>query len=174
LLCQEHQAAVVPPQIEWLKDVSEDVRASAAFNLCWLPGPDAVPGLLDALKVEKTPRVRGQMLQALAQTGDKRGLDALLAAAAEDWDETTLTEIVRGLARVRDKRALPILADLASRPKASDGFTWEVVNAFGYVSGLYKAGAPNHFWSSGGPVADEFTTGRAVIDKWRAEQKPPK
>ena len=105
LLCQEHQAAVVPLQVEWLKDVSEDVRASAAFNLCWLPSADAVPGLLDALKVEKIPHVRGQMLQALAQTGDNRGLDALLAAAAEDWDETTLIEFVRGLRASATARA---------------------------------------------------------------------
>jgi hypothetical protein len=168
LLCQEHQSAVVPLQLEWLKDGSAEVRASAAFNLCWLASEDAIPGLLEALKVEKVPRVREELLRAIGQTGDKRGLDVLLTAAADDKDKTTLCEVARGLARIGDKRALPALAELASRDN------WEAINSFGYVSGLYKGYAPDRFWSYPGRSEVEMAAGRAVIEKWRAEQKKAK
>src|SRR5262249_6286501 len=124
LLAQEKQPAALPLLVGKLKDPRARVRSAAAFALCWYPSPETVPGLLDALKGEKDRAVREQLLTALAQTGDARGLDALLSAAKGDVQGQLGIELARGLARVKDRKALPVLAAMTGRSKDQQ-YLWE-------------------------------------------------
>lgn len=186
LLCQEKQTQVIPVMLGWLKSNETQMRKTAALNLCWLPSADAVSSLLDAIHTETDPEVKAQMLVALAQIGDKRGLEALLAAVREPGAPDFTAEIVRGLGRIRDDKALAKLADLVSelawivagdgqpeKSKASAG-SWyllsDAVNAFGYTSHIYKAHPPDSFWSSSTIQPAQLRLDIARIEEWRKSQ----
>jgi hypothetical protein len=187
LLCQEGQKKVIPIMLTWLKDNDPQVRHSGAFNLCWLPSADAISDLLNAIHAERDGEVKAQMLVALAQTGDQRGLETLLAAAREPYDMVVTAEIVRGLGRIRDPKALPTLADMVSalawitttgdgRPegsKAAPG-NWyalsDAVNAFGYISHAYEAHVPDRFWAGSALYPVQLKLDMARIEEWRNSQ----
>jgi hypothetical protein len=125
----------------------------------------ALAGLLES----SDGAVRTELLTALAQTGDARGLDVLMAAAKDATEKQNVIELARGLARIKDNKALPVLAALAE--KATDPQQqWEVVNAFGHVSGLFPASPPHRFWSSGAIYPDKLKAGQEAIARWRREQ----
>jgi len=172
--------------LTWLKDNDAEVRKAGVFNLCWLPSTGAVPNLLDAIHSESDPEVRAQMLVALAQTGDNRGLETLLAAAREPHDTVTSAEIVRGLGRIRDPRALTTLANIVSglawvangdgplqdskAPAGSLNVLSDAVNAFGYISQAYKAHAPDRFCGSSAIYPAQLRLDIARIEQWRKSQ----
>jgi hypothetical protein len=176
LFCQEGQKQVVPVMVRWLKDGDAQVRKAAALNLCWLPSADAVPNLLDAIHSENDPEVKEQMLVALAQTGDERGLETLLKAAREPLGSGDAEEIVRGLGRIRDPRALPALADIVSASKNSKmeddnyGVLADAVNAFGYISHLDDAHAPDRFQTGSMVYPTQLKLGIVHIEEWRKSQ----
>jgi hypothetical protein len=127
------------------------------------------------------------MLVALAQTGDQRGLDTLLAAAHQPYDVGVTAQIARGLGRIRDPKALPALADIVSglawitttgdgqpeNSKAAPG-SWDAlsdaVNAFGYISHAYEAPVPDSFGSSSGLYPVRLKLDIARIEQWRKSQ----
>jgi len=172
--------------LTWLKDKDSQVRNAGAFNLCWLPSAAAVSDLLIAIQSESDREVKGQMLVALAQTGDPRGLEALLAAAREPYDSEVAAQIMRGLGRIRDPKALTALADIASglswmtigdgqssNSKAPAG-SWDLlsdaVNAFGYISQAYEAHAPDRFWGNSAIDPVQLRLELARIEEWRKLQ----
>jgi len=174
LLCQEENKRVIPLMLSWLKDSDAQIRRMAAFNLCWLPSADIVPGLLDAIHSENDLEVRAQMLVALAQTGDKRGLETLLAAARISHNPDVVSEIARGLGRIRDPRALATLADIvegrAPSSKAVDDRAYllpDAVNAFGYISQLYEAHIPDRFGTRSGMEDVQVRLDVERIAQWR-------
>jgi HEAT repeat protein len=169
-LALEKQADALPTLIEKLKSPDAAVRKWSAFALCWNPSAETVPALLAAIKAEKEPAVRAEMLTALAQTGDARGLDVLTEASKGEYEKGHGMELARGLSRIRDKKALPALAAMAERFPNDQQYQAEVVNAFGWVSGLYKAFPAAQFWSSTGTDPERLKTGQAEIAKWRAAQ----
>jgi hypothetical protein len=186
LLCQEGQKQAIPVMLTWLKDKDSQVRNAGAFNLCWLPSAAAVSDLLIAIQSESDREVKGQMLVALAQTGDPRGLEALLAAAREPYDSEVAAQIMRGLGRIRDPKALTALADIASglswmtigdgqssNSKAPAG-SWDLlsdaVNAFGYISQAYEAHAPDRFWGNSAIDPVQLRLELARIEEWRKLQ----
>jgi HEAT repeat protein len=163
--------------LSWLKDPDAQVRKAAAFNLCWLPSADAVPNLLDAIHSETDRAVKAQLLVALAQTGDKRGLDTLLAAAREPYGPDDAEEIVSGLGRIRDPKALATLADMVEgktrSSHAADDRAYllpSAVNAFGYISQLYAAHVPDRFESSSGISDAQVRLDVERIEQWRKSQ----
>jgi hypothetical protein len=170
ILAQEHQPAVLPVLLDKLKEKDPAVRNWAAFALCWYPTKDTVPGMLAAIEAEKDAAVKMQMLVALAQTGDPRGLDPLMTAAKAEKDKWNQIELARGLGRIKDKQALPVLAQMAQATK-DDQLRSEVVNAFGYVSGLFRGFEPHKFWSGGGSSAEQIKAGMEAIDRWQREQR---
>jgi hypothetical protein len=170
VLAQGGEANVLPVLADKLKDPDAAVRKWAAFALCWQPSADSVPALLAAIKAEKEAPVRTELLIALAQTGDVRGLDALLEAAKGEFEKYHGMEFARGLARIKDKRALPALASMVERYKDDVQYQCEVVQAFGWVSELYKAFPPAKYWSGGASDPERVKIGLAEIAKWRAAQ----
>ncbi len=170
VLAQGQQPAALPVILEKLKEPDASVRKWAAFALCWHPSADTVPGLLAAIKAEKDAAVRNQMLTALAQTGDQRGLDPLIDATKGEFEKYQGMEFARGLARIKDKRALPALAAMLERYKDDRQYQCEVVESFGWVSELYKAFPPHKYWSGGVSDPERLKTGLAEIAKWRAMQ----
>ncbi len=166
LLCQSKHPEIIPILLEWLGDSDPHSRQMAALNLCWFPSADAIPGLLHALKSEKIPAVEEQFIVALAQTGDRRALDPLLAAAREKQESYTAIEIARGLSRIKDAHALPALAEMATRFKGDDQASWEIVNAFGYISGEFKGYSPSDFCSGSAIEMDKLKDGQSAIKKW--------
>jgi hypothetical protein len=187
VLCQQGQGRAIPVMLAWLKDKDPEVRKSGAFNLCWLPSADAVSDLRDAIQSESDREVKGQMLEALAQTGDQRGLEALLAAAREPDDLGVASAIARGLGRIRDPKALPALADmvagLAWITRGDDDWlamnkaplgSWyalsDAVNAFGYISQSYEAHAPDGFWGNSALNPVQLRLDVARIEEWRKSQ----
>ena len=155
VLAQEHRKEIVPIITAWLKADDASVRKAAAFNLSWLPDANAVPALTNAIRSEIDPSARAQMLMALAQNPDSRGLDTLLSCTDEPLELYVRGEIVRGVARIRNPRALPVLANLAfewlwltgdknpnddTRFDHEWGFVSEIVNAFGYLHHGTQAG----------------------------------
>jgi HEAT repeat protein len=108
------------------------------------------------------------MLDALAQTGNRRGLDALMAAADSPHNTRTRGEIARGLARIGAPKALPALAKFARMRQASSDLqsTWEAVTAFGRASGRFKAPPPAPYWSNLGVDTGLVQKGLADIDPW--------
>lgn len=78
----EDVASVLP----MLTDADVDVRVEAARALQRLHNPEAVPALLDALRVEKQPepRVRQEAADALGQYRQARVVEALIAALDDD------------------------------------------------------------------------------------------
>jgi len=187
LLCQEGQKKALPIMLTWLKDKDPQVRKSGAFNLCWLPNDGAVSDLLDAIHAESDREFKGQMLVALAQTGDQRGLETLLAATREPYDVGVTAEIVRGLGRIRNPKALPTLADIVSglawittagdgRPEGSLAApgSWaalsDAVNAFGYISHAYEAHVPDRFWAGSALHPLQLKLDMAVIQEWHKSQ----
>jgi HEAT repeats len=181
LLCQEKQERIIPIMSGWLKDNDAQVRKAAAFNLCWFPSADTVSNLLDAIRSESDPEVKPQMLMALANTGDKRGLETLLAAAREPYDSHVTAEIVRGLGRIGDDKALTTLADIASQlawitkensrvPAGSLYLLSDTVNAFGYISHLYEAHIPDSFQSSVGINLIQVEQEIELVEQWRKSQ----
>jgi hypothetical protein len=170
VLAQSHVPASLPVLVEKLKNPNAHVRKWSAFALCWYPSPDTVPGLLAAIRTEKDAAVRAEIIIALAQTGDARGLDTLLDACKGEIKEKQFAiELARGLGRVKDKKALPALAALAERFE-DDQVQSEVVNAFGYVSSRFKGFPPSAYWSGSGMQAEALKKGQADIAKWRTEQ----
>jgi HEAT repeat protein len=177
LFCQEGQKQVVPVLLDWLKDSDAQVRQSAALNLCWFPSTDAVLHLLDAIQSERDPTVRDQMLIALAQTGDRRGLETLLTAAHDSHDPYVESEIARGLGRIGDNQALAPLADIVegktSASKAAENrarILPDAINAFGYISHLYEAHIPDRFQTSSGTSDAQVKLDVERIAQWRKSQ----
>jgi hypothetical protein len=170
VLAQGHEAAALPVILEKLKDPDANVRRWAALALCWHPSATTVPGLLAAIKAEKDSGVRNEMLTALAQTGDERGLDALMEGTKGEFEKHHGIEFARGLARIKDKRALPALSAMVERHKDDPQYQCELVESFGWVSGLYKAFPPHKYWSGGANDPECLKTGLAEIAKWRAMQ----
>jgi hypothetical protein len=186
VLCQQGQGRAIPVMVAWLKDKDPQVRKSGAFNLCWLPSADAVSDLLDAIQSESDREVKGQMLEALAQTGHQRGLEALLAAAREPFDFGVASGIARGLGRIRDPKALPALADMvAGLAWITRGDDWlainnappgswyalsDAVNAFGYISQSYEAHVPDGFWGNGALNPVQLRLDMDRIEQWRKSQ----
>jgi hypothetical protein len=181
------QRRVIPIMVAWLKDKDPQVRKSGAFNLCWLPSADAVADLLDAIQSESDREVKGQMLEALAQTGDQRGLEALLAAAREPYDLGVASGIARGLGRIRDPKALPALAamvaGLAWITKGDDDWlamnnappgSWyalsDAVNAFGYISQFEGAQVPGPLGGISALSPEQLRLDVARIEEWRKSQ----
>lgn len=186
LLCQEGQKQAIPVMLTWLKDKDSQVRKAGAFNLCWLPSADAVSDLLEAIPAESDREAKGQMLVALAQSGDQRGLETLLTAAREHYDSEIAAEITRGLGRIRDPKALPTLADIVSglawitngdgepsNSKAPAG-SWyllsDAVNAFGYIARAYEAHLPDSFRGNSGINPAQLKLNVARIEEWRKSQ----
>jgi hypothetical protein len=177
ILCQENQKQVIPVMLDWLKDNGAQVRKVAALNLCWLPSPDTVPGLLNAIRSENDLAVKSQMIEALAQTGDQRGLETLIEAATESTYPDDKVELVRGLGRIRDPKALPVLAEIVdartqnNKTVSQEGYLLpDAVNAFGYISHLYKSQAPDDFGSSSGIDQAQLKIGIGKIEEWRKSQ----
>lgn len=166
VLCQSKQPEIIPVMVKWLKDSDPRTREMAAFNLCWIPSAESVPGLLRALEKEKIPSVKERITIALAQTGDRRVLDPLLAAAREIQEGNTAIEIARGLSRIKDARALSALAEMAIRFKGDDQAAWDIVNAFGYISGKFKGEQPHPFWSGSAIEKDNLKAGLSRIAEW--------
>ena len=180
--------SAVPIMVRWLRDDDAQVRESGAFNLCWTPSPLAVPGLVDALQSETNAVAKKQMLEALAQTDDPRGLSLLLAAARDCRDKSTLSIIARGLSRIRDPKALPVLANMLSDLPLvwlGDADLWEgsenidsgelrllsdAANAFCYICHESGAHTPDGFWTGSGIDLPQLKRNVAVIQKWQKAQ----
>jgi len=173
LLCQEKEARVIPLLLNWLKDENAESRSASAINLTWLPKEEFVVALLKAIAVEKNTETKGQMIVAVAQTGDPRGLEPLIAGVHQDLGAATCLEIARGLTRIGDTAALPALADLAKMGKetADLQLQMESVSGFGRVSGRFDAPPPIDFWSSRGIDHSLIEKGHVDIEKWRSESK---
>jgi hypothetical protein len=165
LLAQEHEATAVPILVARLKDADATVRHQAAFNLCWIPSPDAVPGLLAALHEETDDGARDNIVMAICQTGDARGLDALITAAKSAKKQAVLIQLCRGFSRIGDAKALPAVGNIALHASQVQVRN-ESVQTFGRLSGLYKGDSPNRFWSSGGIETDKIRTAMPIIQKW--------
>lgn len=176
-LCLEKQRLVIPIMLRWLQDEDPEVRRTAAHNLCFLPDPSSVAGLVQAIPSEAVPEVKTQMLVALAQTGDKRGLEFLLAAAREPKDTVLLAETARGLGRIRDAKALPVLAKMVARwapvaerpepPAGAQGVLWDAVYAFDYIQQVKGARRPDEFNGSSGGDPAQLHAGMKRIEQWR-------
>ncbi len=148
-LALEKVPAVLPVLVAKLKEPDAAVRKWSAFALCWQPSAETVLGLLAAIKAEKDAAVRQEMLTALAQTEDRRGLDVLIEATKGTYDKDQGIQLARGLSRIKDKHALPALAAMLERFKDDQQYQSEVVQAFGWVSELYKSYPAANFWSGG-------------------------
>jgi hypothetical protein len=167
--CLESKPDIIPIMMDWLKDPRAETRTRTGHNLSFFPREESIPGLLAAIKKETDAKAKASLLTALAQTDDKRGLDVLLAAATPDQDRELQIQLARGLARIRDKRALPALATLAERSKDQQ-LSAEVVNAFGWISGLFKAFPPQKYFSGSGIEPDRIKEGMEAIARWRKQQ----
>lgn len=165
LLAQQHEARVIPILTSRLQDADATVRSDSAFNLCWIPSHDAVPDLLSALRKESDTETKNQILIAICQTDDSIALDDLLAAAETATDLNLRIELCRGLARIKNARSLPALAALALQTD-NDQLRAEAVDAFGYVSGLYRGFGPEPFWTSRGVNPEETRSQISLIEKW--------
>jgi hypothetical protein len=180
-LCQEGVAEVAPFMLAWLTDESPEAREAGALNLCWLPRPESVPVLLKTIPGEKNKDVRSLMLVVLAQAGDKRGLEVLLAATGEkDVQPWAQIEIFRGLARCGDPQALPALAAAAvslSKPGDKEEervqLLAEAVNSFGCISKLYPAHEPDTLWKESGFYQPQVEKNLVAIKTWQKAQGAP-
>ena len=202
LLCVRQQTAGIPIALQGLKSADLDTRYLVADGLCLFPRSEAVAPLLAAIAREKAAAKRSgddddkqehlsaitSLIVALAQTGDKRGLDVLIASAKQPTDDyQELQEIVRGLGRIRDKRALPALAGVAIsmepalKGKKADSendndITWsrqvlsDSVEAFDYVSQMPGAPPPD-VYQGDRPILgdDEIKQGFLRIYQWQKE-----
>jgi hypothetical protein len=167
-LAQIKHPEVLPLLLDKIKEKDPAVRKWAAYDLCWYPSKDTVPGLLAAIEAEKDTEVKAELLNALAMTGDPRGLDALMAAAKTVKGRPNVISVARGLGRIKDKKALPVLAEMAQRA-SEDQERSEAVNAFGWVSGLYPAFEPAG-WPTGFVDLDRVNKGLEAIKRWQREQ----
>jgi hypothetical protein len=167
-LAQIHHPDVLPLLLDKIREKDPAVRKWAAYALCWYPSKDTVPGLLAAIEADKDMEVKAELLNALAMTGDPRGLDTLMAAAKTVKGRPNVISIARGLGRIKDRKALPVLAEMAQRA-SEDQERSEAVNAFGWVSGLYPAFEPVG-WPTGAVELDRVNKGLEAIKRWQREQ----
>jgi HEAT repeat protein len=163
-------AELTPTLINWLADANENLRKEAAIDFCILPVADAVTHLLKACAAEKNQKVKEAMVEALAQTGDSRCYELMVGAFTPQTEKWTRIQIMRGFARLKDKRALHSLASLSTKAE-DDQVRWEAVKAFGYISGLFPAGPPDQFNSSSGIDMKGLALGQQVIAQWQRENK---
>lgn len=157
---------VVPGLLRFLGSDDPLCRARAAWNLSEIPRPESVMTLQKVIGVETDANARDSEVVALAEIGSPESLDILLAAASQSLGEWARICVVRGLARVRNPKALMTLATVALSAKDNSQLAWESVNAFGYISGLYK-GFPPHSVRSGGAINPQLLQdGLRAIAGW--------
>ena len=132
----------------------------------------SVPPLLEAIAAEKDKRARATMIEALAMTGDARGFDVLAAALNEDLPiNNTKVYAVIGLGRIRDAKALPLLAKIAIDFEDSKDNTWywtQAANSFGYVTRQWGR-EPSDRSCAG---LDHADVAMEIIRKWVADRTP--
>jgi hypothetical protein len=167
LLAQQHEVRVIPALSARLNDSDSTVRFDAAFDLCWIPSHMAVPNLLAQLHKESDAKVKNMILAAISQNDDPRELDDLIAAAQVADDPAVVNELCRGMARIKDARALPAIGAIAMNT-SNEQTRNQAIEAFGYVSGLYRAFAPDQFWTSSGFNPRESRENLPTIKKWMA------
>jgi HEAT repeat protein len=164
---------VIPILTARLSDADPQVRSDAAFDLCWIPSQDAIATLLAALHKESNANAKANILMAICQVGDLRALDDLIAAATAasagktENDHALLIELCRGLARIGDAKALPALGAIALHTDDEQTRS-EAVEAFGYVSGLYKGNSPQEFWETGPVDPEKIRADMPIIKQWMA------
>ena len=75
------------PLVSALQDSDDDVRLKAAWALSQIGDANTVPAVTDALKKEKSDRVRQAMVRALIESGE-RSETAFKSLLESKYDET--------------------------------------------------------------------------------------
>ncbi|WOF16561.1 hypothetical protein F1737_07575 [Methanoplanus sp. FWC-SCC4] len=94
--------------IKALKTGSTAVKIIAAQNLGKIPEDETINALCDVLYSETNPEVRIVAAESLGFTGDKRAVDALIFASADENTKVRASAI-RSLGYSGDKKAIPTL-----------------------------------------------------------------
>jgi hypothetical protein len=162
---------VVPVLLKWLDSPDPECRQHAGWNLVQIPRESEVSRLIEAIATEENTSARESELVALGEIGSPESLHALISAAKEPLSDGTLIAVVRGLARIHDPRALETLAAIAMRADNSLGVASESVNAFGFVSGLYKGYPPAPVGSSGSADPTKVQEFRRLIVEWQQSRR---
>lgn len=95
-------AGRLPEMHDYLRDGIPDVRVAAARVLAHIASPVSVAPLREGLDNEREPRVKVELLKALAAIKDQRAYEALMFYTREDDDEVRRL-VVRALAESGDK-----------------------------------------------------------------------
>jgi HEAT repeat protein len=93
------------------------VRTSCIMSIAVLKGSDAIPELVQMLKVEKNPMVRSAVEAVLARLPDKTRV--ALAVSPLLQDDTAAPSAIRILGAIGDPAVIPPLSKLLDSPKAS-------------------------------------------------------
>jgi len=175
--CDEHSAwvsrtlalvrdsRVIPLLVKCLKDPDPKGRRLAGWNL-EITHADTVDALVDAIRAETDDGAREFELAALGEIDSPKALDILLAEADHPDGDKPSISVVRGLARIRDPRALKSLATIALLAKNGSQLLWESVSAFGFISGLYKGFAPGLVPSGGAMHPDIISEALPIMREW--------
>ncbi len=155
----------LPIALGWLRSGSGELRMLGASALERTGAAGAVPTLLAALAHETDDKARHAELSALAGVADQRALEPLLRAAKSAAKADRLA-IANGLGRIKDARALDVLARFALDAGADEEQTaQEAVHSFCWISGKCPATAPS---SPSGLVDPAYIkAGRDVIRAWQ-------
>jgi hypothetical protein len=130
-----------------------------------------VMATLEKVFPKPAPDPHSMLLTVIARSGDKRGLEVLLAALRHEESPDLLVEVDRGLARIKDPKALPLLARLALEQADKDQrLCYESMIAFGYISGLFTAPAPPSPQDGTIIYTDQLKEGLAAIAGWSRER----
>ena len=155
----------VPIALGWLRSSSGELRMLGASALQTTGAAGAVPTLIAALAHETDDKARHAELWALAGVADQLALDPLLVAAKSAAKDDRLA-IANGLGRIKDARALDVLARFAIDAGADEAQTaQEAVHSFCWISGKCPATPPRAPTGSVDPAY--IKAGRDVIRAWQ-------
>ncbi len=94
-----------------------DQRCNAAYDLGFFASQDALPGLLRLLS-DSDEYVRMYAIQSIVRLNEPSAVPDLVRHAKSTQPGLVLTNIIRALAELRDRRATPVLCELLSSTEA--------------------------------------------------------
>ncbi len=158
-----------------LGDADPRVRQWTAFALTREWSGETTAALMKALEKEEDGKARGMELLALEEAGDVRAEGVLLAATEKATGYEEVQPLCRGLARIKSRKGLGFIARVALDPPGGGHESqtqWEAVEAFGYITGAYKAYPPARLGSGGGGIeAKTVEAALPVIRAWVEKEK---
>ena len=101
--------AAVPALITALRDQDEDVRAYAALALGDIGKRTATSALVERIREDIVPQVRGFAAMALGKLRDPKSLAPLITQVGKEKDAKALAAAIHALGELGDASAVPVI-----------------------------------------------------------------